>query len=207
MPFLLTIDATLAGRCDPSMLTQQQMVELFFTPEDPKEAREHLKGDPDDACTWEGIDCTEDGDIREILWRGWRFPLEGSIDFRMFPMAVKFVNIYEQGLRGDIDTTAFPESLEHLCLDKCFFTGTIDLGSLPPQMRTFEVFYNEITAVCNVQNIPKTVTSLRIREANIVAKTIHVGALPESDLKLSFLECGFTKVVCARESDLERVYI
>ena len=207
MPFLFTIDTTIAGRCDSSMLTQQQMVELFFTPDDPDKSRKDLKGDPDDACTWEGIECTASGNIHRIEWCSWALQLKGSIDFKMFPLHVDFINLYDQGLYGEVDTIALPDSLEELCLQNCLFTGTLDLGSLPPRMRCFEVLNNEITAMCNVQNIPETVQWLTVREKHIVAKTIYVGALPESKLELKFIDCGFTEVVCARESDVDRVQI
>ena len=207
MQFLLSSDFTPAGRCDTSMLTQQQMVELLFTPYDPNKSREDLKGDPDDACTWEGVECTEAGDISDIEWHSWVIQLKGSIDFKMFPMTVKFIKVYFQDLYGEIDTTAFPESLEYLCLAKCFFTGTIDLGSLPPRMQFFQVSNNKITEVRNVQNFPDTMQCLMISEKHIVAKTIHVGALPENNLKLNFRDCGFSEVICARESDVGRVQI
>ena len=207
MQFLLSADFSLTGRCDPSMLTQQQMVELFFTPDFPQKSREDLKGDPDDACTWEGVECTDAGDIHRIQWQSWDVDLMGSIDFKMVPLTVEFINFYDQGLHGEIDTTAFPDSFRALFLQQCLFTGTIDLSRLPPRMCSFKVMNNKITGVCNVQNIPETVRWLKIQEKNIVDKTIRIGALPESTLKLDFLTCGFTKVLCDRESDAKRVQI
>ena len=126
MQFLHSADFILAGRFDSSMLTQQHMVTLFFTPDDPEKSREDLKGDPDDACTWEGIECTEDGDIYRILWESGDVDLMGSIDFKMVPLTVEFINLYDQGLYGEIDTTAFPDSFQELFLQQCLFTGTID---------------------------------------------------------------------------------
>ena len=207
MQILLTIDSTLAGRVDSSMLTQQQMVELFFTPDDPLEARENLKGDPDNACTWEGIECTESGNIHRIEWCSWAFQMKGSIDFKMVPLAVSCINFFDQGLYGEIDTTAFPDSFQELSLGNCLFTGTIDLSRLPPRMRSVRVISNKITGVCNVQNIPETMRLLQIQEKNNVEKTIHIGVLPESNLKIEILTRGFTEVIYERESDAKRVQI
>ena len=74
-------------------------------------------------------------------------------------------------------------------------------------MSSFEVMGNKITGVCNVQNIPETLEWLRIQEKSIVEKTIHIGVLPESNLKIEILTRGFTEVVCERESDAKRVQI
>ena len=63
------IAADAAGRMRPSMLSDQQLMELLFTPDNATEARETLEGDEDDACSWKGIMCTDDGrNVTEVIW-------------------------------------------------------------------------------------------------------------------------------------------
>ena len=209
----LCADFSMLGRFDPSMLTEQQMLELFFTPQDENEARADLRGDADDGCTWMGITCTYEYEettkksITGIDWCPWEVHLVGSIDFRRIPPHTEFISLNEQALSGTMDATGFPESLTQICLQKCAFSGTIDLGHLPEEMQVFEVYDNCFTAVQNVCDLPYTLESLVIEEPSIESKTIHVGELPANDLQPSFIGCGFIDFSCESDEDRNRIEI
>ena len=51
MLFLSCAEYPNAGRFDPGMLSEQDTIELFFTPDDYETARSALYGKADDACT------------------------------------------------------------------------------------------------------------------------------------------------------------
>ena len=203
----LCAEGCMMGRFDPSMLTDQQMLELFFIPEDENDARSELKGEADDGCTWEGVNCENEANITRIQWCSWNVTLTGSIDFRRIPRHTEFLNLYEQALTGTVDATGFPESLTVFALQECAFSGTIDLGHLPQGMQVFGVYNNRITAVQNVCNLPFSLEQLFVEEPSIESKTIHVGALPANGLQPKFIGCGFTDFSCERDEDRTRIDI
>ena len=203
----LCADFSMMGRFDPSMLTEQQMLELFFTPKDVNEARADLRGDADDGCTWTGIYCNNHENITRIEWCSWDVRLIGSIDFQRIPPHTEFINLYNQALTGTMDATGFPDSLIEICLQECAFSGAIDLGHLPQGMRVFEVYDNCFTAVQNVRNLPLSLEHLYVEEPNVESEIIHVGALPANDLQANFVGCGFTDLYCERDEDRTRIHI
>ena len=190
---LLCADIPIAGRVSKDMLSDQQRIEIFFSPDNFADARALLKGDEDDACSWSGVHCPEGGStIDEISWHGSWFVLEGSIDFHSFPSQLRIINTYDQRLRGEIDTTALPDTLEVLCLQHCDFTGVADLGSLPPKLDELFLTKNRITAVVNFCNVPESLRCFEIKEPNVKGLRIHVGALPQNthgfDLKVGSID-------------------
>ena len=204
---ILCADTVMMGRFDASMVPEQQMLELFFTPNDQEDARTELGGDADDGCTWNGVLCSATGAIEKIEWFPWEANLSGSIDFQRMPTKLKHFTVYNQALTGEIDATSLPESLTDLCLAICAFSGTIDLGHLPRGMVAFETFDNQVTSIQNVRNLPIGLERLNIRELHATEKTISIGALPDSELAPDFSGCGFQKVDCENPDDVPRVNI
>ena len=49
--FLHCIESPYLGRFDKNMLSEQDLLELFFTADDADVARERFGGDVEDACT------------------------------------------------------------------------------------------------------------------------------------------------------------
>ena len=49
--FLFSADSTSIGRFDPSMLTDRELMQLFFTPDESDPQNYYRYGDIDDACT------------------------------------------------------------------------------------------------------------------------------------------------------------
>ena len=121
-------DTSTMGRVDASMLTQQQMMELFFTPSDYNTAREQLRGAEDDACSWTRVNCDDGKNITWIIWLVEGIVLAGSIDFSMPPLSLESLSIYRQKLIGEIDMCALPQKMEYFGVQECGFTGTLDLG-------------------------------------------------------------------------------
>ena len=90
----ISADVSMIGRFDASMVPEQQILDLFFTPNDPKTARRYLGGDADDGCTWNGVHCSTAGEIKEIQL-SWDFELSGSIDFRRMPTHLELIHFCE----------------------------------------------------------------------------------------------------------------
>ena len=194
------------GRMDQSALTDQQMMEMFFVPENPEDAREALCGDEDDACTWNGVTCDESDQITEIQWHSMYIePVQGSIDFPMMPRHLTWLNLYDHKLIGAVDTANLPEALEFFRIEECLFTGTLDLGSLPRNLGDFVAMGNTITGLVNFCNLPPGLSRLYIEEPIESSAKIRIGKLPKS-LNEIFLQVKCTDMLYFEaESDRDRV--
>ena len=197
-------DITSLGRMNPSMLSDQQMVELLYTPDDYNHSRRQLQGDADDVCTWRGIYCTEAKEIEAIDWYIRSATLKGSIDFHMLPPLIKYLEISDQRLRGEIDARSLPDGLEYIIIVSCLFTGTLDLGGLPRAMKEAYFKNNHVTAVVNLENFPALLDTLSVQESHNTNKSIRIGKLPQG-LRMLIGDSGFTDVTFADPNDAQAV--
>ena len=204
---LFSMDIAGLGRIDPSALTDQHMMELFFVPKNFEDSRKALLGDEDDACSWNDVLCDEANQIIEIDWHSMNITLEGSINFPMMPRHLQHLTLYDHKLIGEVDTTNLPESLEYFCIEECFFTGTLDLGSLPRNMKDFLVMDNKITGLINFCNLPPGMLVLNIYESIQKGVQIYIARLPKS-LEEVNLEVESAEVLqFEEESDRDRVVL
>ena len=201
MLIALTMDIVGLSRIDPSTLTDQQMIELFFSPDDFEASRVAFRGDEDDACSWNSVKCDEFGYIVEFHWLN--ITLDGSINFKMIPRHLIWLNIGFQSLIGEVETTNLPQNMIFFCIQKCFFTGTVDLGALPRSLTDFYAMENKISGLVNVCNLPSTLRDLQIIEN--IEGTVNVQKLPETLSQVTF-DIGSAVVLNFEdESDRDRV--
>ena len=204
--FTTTDFASSIGRVNPSMLADQDLVELLFTPKDWKAALNAFMGDELDVCTWNGVKCDEDSFVTSIEWHaGDAMSLKGSINFAMFPQKLEHFNLFQQRLVGEVDTSNLPPNLTFFCIQNCFFTGTVDMGNLPRGLETFWVFENRISKLINVQNLPETLLHCEIDERGIKEEELFVGKLPEGDFRINFWATDIKKFVCEDPNDRNRL--
>ena len=199
-------DASGLGRFDASMLTDQQAIELFYTPKDYDKARKALGGKDSDACTWQDVECDEAQQIVRIDWHESFIKISGSIAFAMMPRHLENLNLYKEDLVGAVDTTALPETLEHFCIEECKFTGTLDLGSLPSCLQSFIVLHNKISAIANMSNLPVGLRLLKIGEPRLDSFPIRVGQLARDSqgVALTEISLGYVapdQITCENADD------
>ena len=207
MFFLVSADISQTGRMHPSMLSDQQMVELFFTSADYEASRLQLQGEADDACTWRGVTCTDGHRVEKIYWHDSCVAVKGDINFRMLPPQLRGLNLHNQDLFGQVDTSALPEKMELISVEMCQVSGTLDLGSLPRTLVELHFIENFISAIVSFCDLPESLEYLNIEEANITEKEISIGKLPASKLILRLEGCLFQDVILEDESDNMRVRI
>ena len=195
------------GRVDRAMLTDQQMMELLFTATNHLLSRVELGGDECNACSWNGVTCSDRKVVEKILWISLNLKLEGVIDFSMIPRDLMYFSLFRQDLSGEIDTSALPRRMDYFCLEFCQFTGTVDIGSLPEPLRVFQVLNNAITGVANVSDLPKALEFFEIREENVRMKSLAIGALPDNSVRIKLQGCNIQSVNLENPKDAERVYI
>ena len=203
---LLCADIAGISRMQSSDLTDQQMIELLFSPDDPEDAQETLAGDVEDACTWIGVICTRAKSMETIDWHSNEVFLSGSIDFRMIPREILSLSFTSHALRGVMHTKALPEKLEFFFAVECEFSGTIDVGSLPRNLVEFCVKRNNITAIVHVHDLPQTLELLEISDAHIEDKALHIGTLSENYIQVRLYGCNLTKLTFEDADDAGQVH-
>ena len=209
MQNILCIDAVGTGRMHPFMLSDQQMMELFFTPDKPEIARARLGGDADDACTWTNVQC-EEGRVTDISWNNKGSKgvlLAGSIDMARLPRSLELFTLYQQPLQGEAHTTNLPETLYVFSICFCRISGTLDLGNLPAPMVNFTVRGNAISAIVNVCGLPEKLELCQVQHERIANKVLRVGKLPQNDLQIRLQGCGITDVLFEDSADAMRVLL
>ena len=202
--FSLCVDHAGLGRMQPSMLSEQQRMELLFTPNDASNGRKSLGENEDDACTWNGVDCNDSMQVTRINW-GASMKLNGEIDFAMLPPRLTYLSIFLHHLTGSFDVSFLPQNLQFVSLQACNFTGTLDLGNLPRGLEEFYSSDNRITAVVNVENLPETLRVLVVREPYNTISDLHIGKLPERMRSVVFERCRITRVTYEDRRDHYRV--
>ena len=203
--FTACADIDRLGHMKPDMLTEEQRMELFFTADNPQDARDKLRGDPEDACSWTGVRCYVNQSFREIDWHHLDLVLHGSIDFLMFPSTLKHVSFILQKLYGEMDVSHLPDGLQTFSMTACLFTGKIDIGSLPHGLDIFMVSGNQITGIQNITNIPRTLTRFIIEEEKNTVQEVRVGKVPMGPLVIDIEGCNVKSVQLERASDAKRV--
>ena len=195
------------GRVDVGSLTDQQHMELFFVPDYEKAIHGVFGGDPDDACTWKGVTCSEDERIELLMFDTAVSPLLGSVCFAMLPPAVIRCILFRQPMYGEIDTRALPRVMREFEANQCRFTGTVDLGSLPDTLQTLYIGGNQVTDIRNICNLPKSLYTCCVHESSIVKEEVYVHKMPSTGLHVSLASCKIDKVVCEDQIDRRRVFI
>ena len=198
-------DAPALGRVDPSTLSDQQLMELFFTPDDYEKSRRELGGQEDNACTWERTDCNSDGRLTSISWHASLVKLKGIIAMAFLPPELKYFNLYHVALRGEVNTSALPVNLDVVCIENTELSGTLDMANLPRKLTEFVVVENRITAVGDIVNLPETLNYFTIGEQSVLHERIRIGTLPSKYFKIYIADCGFEAVDLENPEDKDRV--
>ena len=202
---LLTSADTHIGRFDPAMLTDQQLMELFFTPDDRRSQNYGEFADPDDVCSWDGVTCTNDGTVQNISWSSVFCRIIGTIDFLKMPQHMIELTFFDAELSGEINTSSLPQSLFRFCVRGCNFHGSLDVSQLPRGLCSFGVSANSITAVSSIVNLPSTILEFIICEEFLDTKSIHIGKLPSPCGRIEISGCGFEKVTFEDPEDAKNV--
>ena len=200
---IFSTDALPTGRIDPLMLADQQIMEIFFTPNSLTQAHKALGGDEYDACTWNGVQCFQD-DIVEIVWQEIDVKLEGTLDFHILPPELYALNIKNKKIVGDLDTSNLPRKLESFRIIETGMTGILDMSNLPRALMVFAVEKNRISDVGPICNIPETLCQLRIVELGLEDALIRIDKIPDRTRVHLLTGCD-TNVKLADERDLAKL--
>ena len=204
---LQSADFSPLGRFDPATLTEQEVMEIMFAPDNFDQARVQLGGGGEDRCSWLGVECNKAKNVTSIIWHGTVIALKGNFNFEMLPTHLTRLILYMQEMSGEIQTSRLPEGLDMLIVQACHFTGTVDMQSLPPKLRKLIITGNEITHISDIRGLPKRMEICKVNEMNVREAKIFVGKLPSSALEIDLRDCRIEKLIFEYERDRERVLV
>ena len=206
MLFYLCADPDPLGKMDALMLSDQQRMEMFFPNFRRKTARVALRGDADHACSWTGVECTEEDAVHAIRWNSDTIKLHGTLHFEALPPHTGTIDITWQGkLKGTIETALLPAQLQFFSVAHCGFSGTLDLAHLPRHLVTFQSKNNRITGICDLKDLPESLEVCHINESWNKASELSVGKLPERKVDIRLYGSSIKTVLLEDENDAPRV--
>ena len=183
---LLSIDEDL-GRLDPTLLSDQSRMEIFFDGVKNKAKFTDENGNYTDLESWDGIRFNADGSVDVIDFdlyvetpdvafkRTLNFAylpetvtdiglahniLVGSLDVADLPSHLKILHVPVNIISGEMETANLPRCLQHLRVEGNFFEGTFDITSLPPVMVTINISLNRLHGSLALTKLPESLIHL-----------------------------------------------
>ena len=155
------------GRFDRSMLSQQDLMELFIFELNEPEKICGNRDDLADVCEWKGVTCSADKDIEKFLWINKKEDGTGTLGFEFLPWSMKIVKMCRNALSGTIQLADLPRKMEVLSLANNKLTSSLDLDGLPHAFQRLYLRENEFSNCAiktnkqNKTNLPTKRTPLR----------------------------------------------
>ncbi|KNH09302.1 hypothetical protein XU18_0580 [Perkinsela sp. CCAP 1560/4] len=88
------------GKCDRSMLSQQDLMERFiFGLAEPEKICGN-RDDPDDVCEWKRVKCNGDGEVEEFYWNFKQADGTGTVGFEFLPPSLSTLMMWSNVLSG-----------------------------------------------------------------------------------------------------------
>ena len=166
------------GKMDPSMLSDQDRMELFVA----NLAHKYLAtfqtqdGTFLDMCEWTGMECDEDGNIFEVCLQR---ACDGTVCLEFFPESVDTIIISSNGsLEGTLNTSKLPSRLEVCELDGNNFDGVVDMTKLPKALSSLSVAQNDFSGECDLTALPSGLEALNASE-NGFSGSLCLDSLPK----------------------------
>ena len=123
----------------------------------------------------------------------------------MLPPKLTDLSLYRQPIRGLMNISHLPSNLRILCFQSTELTGAIDFGSLPRTLEQLFITNNEVASIRNIANLPEVMQYFYVREPNVTPKSVWIGRLHKSRLKINLQGCGITDLILEDEGDSGRV--
>ena len=197
----------LVGRATAAMFSDQTLMELLIDPSHSsfRDVNMTKDGDFKDKCEWEGVVCSEFGEVTEIQWgrKDWvkkelnldklprnliKFaisnfgpstPSVGTVTVATLPPNLEMLQLRDNAFHGEFDFEALPRSMINVNLFRNDFHGSANLAALPPALQRLNLMRNKVAGSADLCYLPQAIVMLCLTE-NEFFGTIDLGALPDS---------------------------
>ena len=188
---LFSVDTHL-GRCDASMLSDQNLMELLVGSLSKKPPWMFSEDEYADKCTWIGVTCDSNENVTTIRFST---SIAGSIALEYMPPHVRIFTTFNSLVKGTLETGRLSHSLEELYLYKGELFGTVNFTSLPPLLERFCLPKNNFSGSADLYNLPEKLHTLDLSE-NAFIGNISLTNLPRNLVKLNLSNNGFSGELC-----------
>ena len=133
-----------------------------------------------DLSAWTGVDCTDDGFVHNIMWRGVLRTTASAAEIQVdwLPPSVWAFDASDNGLKGSLDFTNLPRDLWRLSLSENRLTGEAELGQLPGKIAFVDIEHNRFSGSANLTLFPETLEKIVIGH-NEFSGSIDITLLPK----------------------------
>ena len=164
--------AALETGCSVDLDFQQTCMEMFIGAK-----RTILK-----VCDWTFVECDHAKIVRVIHCK----KLRHCWDLRWLPNTVKNLNLFDQDVRGKLETNILPLELKDCNLGSCGLEGSIDLTTLPPNLEIFKVDQNFFTGDITLTRLPESMLEMSLHDNAFRNVFFDQGALPDDFRSVTF---------------------
>ncbi|KNH06792.1 leucine-rich repeat protein [Perkinsela sp. CCAP 1560/4] len=171
----LAVDRSL-GKLEYSCMNDQQLMEFLIAKANNKKIFCDSKGNFEDVCDWDDVEC-KDSSVIVIGWnREWEVVdlLEGTIELDWLPPELIKVNLSDQYMSGTLNTGLLPVNIEKVYLGCNRLHGTLDMTALPTSVTIFHVDCNKFEGPLNLLELPPKLKELELDENAIVVRILKI---------------------------------
>ena len=208
MLFHLCADTGALGRFDPSLMSDQERMEMLVTPVDgddnslkDDQSRLNFKDSDGDFLkvhNWDGVRCDHNDRVVQIDWllKKW---VSGTVSLDFLPPRLVNFDITKgffdsRKVTGTLSTALLPDSLSYFVIDGNNFDGTLDLSSLPSSMIIFRARSNCFQGNINLESLPSGLKHMDL-STNELTGTLCLTKLPANVHTLSLSRNKFTGTI------------
>ena len=165
--FLVCLDKHLS-RLDPTLLSQQSAMEIFFDGVINKEYFVDENGNYKDIEFWEGVELNADGDVISLhyncqdIYSGNEPAFYKTPNFAFLPETVWKVTLVRHLLKRTVETADLPRGLTYLNE----FSGSFDFENLPANIKKLDITKNEMTGSIDTSKLPRSLKEVIVTECD-----------------------------------------
>ena len=154
---LIASDDAHMSRLDPTLLSQQALMEMFVDAMQNKDRFMHNENYKD-ISEWQGMTCNDNEEVIEVRIshdvHNQHPKLGGRMNMRFLPSTVRSLIIVGQDMEGTLEANDMPTYLETFNIRSNLITGELNVKDFPQTLTTLQVDYNALSGEIEWEFLP-----------------------------------------------------